>query len=79
MMVDVLVPPLEEVFDFELDDRIDEKSLRENIEELISRDKKVIFQVAKREIFNYRMGEFLEEGKSLKEQGVMNGDRLILV
>lgn len=79
MMVDVLIPPLEDVFDFELDERIDARTLRENIEELISREKKVIFQVTKRELFNYRMGEFLEEGRPLKEQGTINGDRLILV
>ncbi len=79
IMVDVLVPPLDKVFDFEVDEKIEPKELREDVEELIAKSERVTFGVGQREIFLYRIGEFLQEGRSLKTQGVINGDRLILV
>lgn len=78
-MIDVLVPPLDEIFDFEVDESIDAKKLREDVEGLIERKKELKFSTSGRELFLYRIGDFLKEKGSLGSQGLINGDRLILI
>lgn len=79
ILIDVLVPPLDEIFDFEVDETIDAQRLRKDVEGLIENKRKVKFSTSGRELFLYREGEFLKEQGSLKSQGLINGDRLILI
>jgi len=79
IMIDVLVPPLDRIFDFEIDDKVDGRTLREKIEKLIEMKEKVKFSLEKRELFLYRIGDFLDEGRPLESQDIRNGDRLILI
>lgn len=79
ILIDVLVPQLEKVFDFEIDENIKVNDLREYIEELIQEDQFVKFSTRKRELFLYRIGDFISENVPLISQGIRNGDRLILV
>lgn len=79
IMIDVLVPPLDRAFDFEVDEGIDVERLREDVERLIEAKEKMLFSTKKRQMFLYRKGDFLRDGITLTNQGVINGDRLILV
>lgn len=79
IMIDILVPPLDAVYDIELDEQITAKQLRESVEKLIGEKENLTFSVAKRELFLYRKGDFLKEDVPLILQGIVNADRLILV
>lgn len=79
IFVDVLVPPIDRIFDFEVTDQIATGNFKAKVEELIEEKADVLFSVKKREFFFYRAGEFLKDNLSLGEQGVINGDRLILI
>ena len=79
IFVDVLVPPIDRIFDFEVTDQIATRYFKDKVEELIEEKADVLFSVKKREFFFYRAGEFLKDNLSLGEQGVINGDRLILI
>lgn len=79
IVIDVLVPPLDRAYDFEVDENEGEVYLTKKIGSLIEEHDKVRFSPGKRELFFLRGECFLDSAKSLKEQGVSNGDRLILV
>lgn len=79
IMIDVLVPPLDRIFDFEVDETVDGRTLRTKIEKLIEMKEKVRFSLEKRELFLYRIGDFLNETETLNSQDIRNGDRLILI
>lgn len=79
IMIDVLVPPLDRAFDFEVDEKICPMNLIEDVERLIESREKVHFSLEKRELFLYRLGEFVKAELPLNIQGVVNGDRLILI
>ena len=79
ILIDVLVPPIDRIYDFEVDEDIDVESLREKIETLVSKKEKIIFNADGRELFLYRKGDFLKGHLSLAKQGILNGDRLILI
>lgn len=79
IMIDVMVPPLDESFDFEVDENITLTDFREKIEGLIETKRKVNLRTEIRELFSFRKGTFLREDISLALHGLMNGDRLILI
>lgn len=79
IVIDVLVPPLDRAYDFEVDENAGEEYLTQRIGCLIEEHDKVRFSTGRRELFFLRGECFLDGAKSLKEQGVSNGDRLILV
>lgn len=78
-MIDVLVPPLDEVYDFEVDENKEISEFREEVEKLIEKKENLRFGLALRELFLYRVGDFLKETGTLREQGIINGDRIILI
>ncbi len=79
IMIDVMVPPLDEAFDFEVDENITLTDFRERIEKMIENRRKVNFRTEIRELFSFRKGMFLREDISLSLLGIINGDRLILI
>lgn len=79
IMIDVLVPPIDEAFDFEIDETAKVSTLREEVEDLIMKRKEAVFGTESRELFHYRLGDFLNENEALNKQGIRNGDRLILI
>lgn len=79
IMIDVLVPPIDETFDFEVDEALEVSKLRKEVEKLIAKRKEAVFGMQKRELFHYRLGDFLNEEESLQNQDIRNGDRLILI
>lgn len=79
ILVDIQIPMLDKVFDFELDEESETGTLIGDIVELIAQQE----QLSCRNIENmclYALGQegILEKGKTLKQQGVKAGDRLIL-
>lgn len=79
IMIDVMVPPIDESFDFEVDEKTMLSDLRKEIEDLISAKKKLVFGTELRELFSFRKGGFLKGNMSLQDHGLQNGDRLILI
>lgn len=79
ILIDVLVPPLDRIFDFEIDENVEATYLIKNVMELIARKEKIQFDIENRQMFLYRVGDFLKENMPLKDQGIINGDRVILV
>lgn len=79
IMIDVFVPHLYRAFDFE----VNEKSLAEdtlnNIKMITEKYLKTEFETPPKALFDFRQGVFLKKGTSLCEQGITNGDRLILI
>lgn len=79
IMIDVVVPPLSEVFDFQVDENKQVTEFKKDVEKLIERKENMKFGLALRELFHYRVGDFLKENGTMGEQGIVNGDRLILI
>lgn len=79
ILIDVLVPPLDKIYDFEVDENVSAKSLKDNVQKLIEYKEKVMFSLEERALFLYRVGDFLNENTSLVKQGLIDGDRIILV
>lgn len=79
ILVDVQVPALDKVFDFELDEEVKIKSLLDEIPELIAKkQKKQMHSGEKMYLFALERELLLREELTLKEQGIGNGERLIL-
>ena len=79
IMIDVLVPPMDRVYDFEVDEGCNALTLLDEVKRLIEQHEKVKFSVGKREMFSHRRGCFIDQNIPLKCQGIVNGDRLILI
>lgn len=80
ILVDIHVPMLDRVYDFELDEESKVERLIEDILVLITQQEQLTCKNNK-DIYLYALGreKVLEAGKSLKQQGVCAGERLILI
>lgn len=80
ILVDIQVPVLDKVYDFELDEETKVELLIEDILELIAEQERLTCR-NKGDMYLYALGQerVLEAGKSLKQQGVCAGNRLILL
>ncbi len=79
ILVDIQVPALGQVYDFELDETSKVKELAEDIPELVSCEERLFCENGKDMcLYSMGTGKILEQDKSLEEQGVSAGDRLIL-
>ena len=79
IMIDVLVPPLYEVYDFEVDESMEGQSLIDGIENLISKKYNIRFAPFELELFDYSQAVFIQKKETLKSQNVVNGTRLIMI
>lgn len=79
IMIDVFVPSLYQAFDFEIDRKILTKNLIEDIRDLVEKQVGLKYQNSPYALYSYRKGEFLKDNSLIEEQGIRNGDRLILV
>ncbi|MCR5502632.1 MAG: EsaB/YukD family protein [Lachnospiraceae bacterium] len=79
IMIDVMIPALDRILDFEIDPGVAVKELEERIVRLTEEKEEVTFDPGSKMLFFMRTGDFLQPGLSMTEQGVGNGDRLILV
>lgn len=78
ILVDVQVPALDRVYDFELDEDSQTGRLAEEIAALIAAWEKLPESSAM-DLYGVRQETFLRWDETLKEQGVGDGDRLILI
>lgn len=80
ILVDIQVPALDKIYDFELEEDMQTGLLLDDILHLIAR-KEGLYVEKKSGIRLYAFGQerFLDEEKGLGQQGVGNGERLILV
>ncbi len=79
IFVDVQIPALDKVFDFELDEEVRIKQLLDEIPKLIAKKtKKKIYCNEKWYLYALEREALLQEELTLKEQGIGDGERLIL-
>ena len=80
IMVDIQVPMLDRVYDFELDE---EKKTQELVEEIVSlvEERERLQPFEKKEMYLYALRQecVLRRNEGLAVQNVKNGDRLILI
>lgn len=79
IMIDVLVPALDRILDFEIDPGIAVTELEERIVRLTENEEERKFSPGRKLLFSMKTGDFLKPELTAVEQGVGNGDRLILV
>ncbi len=79
MMIDILFPPLDRVYDFEVKEEMTPEDLMTKVLRIIYEEEKEETPVEMREFFFVKSGDFLKNGVPLGKQKVMNGDRLILL
>ncbi len=79
IMIDVLVPSADRIYDFELSEDVSVAEGIKKIMQLVSEHDNSYFAVGARKLFSYRKGEFLDENATFMQCGTQNKDRLILV
>lgn len=80
ILVDVLSPVLDEVYDFELEEEAGIEEILEEMLSLIGRKEKITLQDGKNmQLYALRQESLLDKKGTLKGQGVEAGDRLILL
>ena len=79
ILVDVQVPMLDQVFDFELNEEMEVEKVIKDISLLAAKQENLICKNGK-EMCLYVLGQekLLERNISLRQQGVRAGDRLVL-
>ena len=80
ILVDIQIPMLDKVLDFELDEESEVGKLIEDISLLAAQQESLTCRNVENMCL-YALGqeEILEKDKSLKQQGIRAGDRLILI
>jgi uncharacterized ubiquitin-like protein YukD len=80
ILLDVQVPQVDKVYDFELDEEMTAGELTEKITVMIAQQELMEYDRAN-QMFLYAMdhGKILQESLSLKQQGVRGGERLVLL
>ena len=79
IMVDIEVPVLGQVYDFELNEEKETKKLLEEIVEIIAeKEKKKVYKESEMLLYAYQSECILNAELTLKEQGIGNGVRLVL-
>ena len=80
ILVDIQVPVLDKIFDFELDEEACADAVLEEIQELIARQEGLECEEPGK-MYLYVPGQegILTGHETLKQQGIRGGDRLILI
>lgn len=76
--MDIQVPALDRVYDFELDEESQVWVLAEEIAALISKWEK-LGEGGAMDLYGVRQEALLRQDETLRQQGVGDGDRLILI
>lgn len=79
IMIDVEVPLLGQVYDFELNEEKETgKLIQEMVGLIAQKEQKVVVMEDDLLLYSYRSERILQKELTLKEQGIRNGDRLVL-
>ncbi|MDE5908412.1 MAG: EsaB/YukD family protein [Lachnospiraceae bacterium] len=80
ILVDLQVPVFDRVYDFELDEQLKPEELMKDILMLIGREEACgQSKEAGMALYAVRLERILDLGRTLHQQGVRDGDRLILI
>ncbi len=79
IMIDLLIPALDEIYDFEIDRNIGLREFTRNAVSIVEDREEVRFDDAERIVFFADKGELLNSRESLGAQGVDHGARLVLI
>ena len=79
IMIDVLVPPLDEAFDVETDESVFLEEFVLKLKKIIESIRNVSFAKKDSMLFSINNAEFVKNDLSFKAQGIKNGDRMVLV
>ncbi len=79
IMIDVLIPPLEESFDFEIDEEIMLEEFVRKLTGIIENVRNVSFSCRRFSLFSFKKGDFIKEDQSFACQGITSGERFVLV
>lgn len=80
IIVDIQVPSINKVYDFELDEEMMAGALVKEVAEIVAEKEKMIYrQEDQMYLFAMEHEKVLNENCSLRQQGIRNGERLILI
>ncbi|MCR4991125.1 MAG: hypothetical protein K6A38_09710 [Lachnospiraceae bacterium] len=79
IMIDVLVPPLDEAFDVETDESVFLEEFVFKLKRIIESIRNVSFGRRDSMLFSINKAEFVKNDQSFKAQGITNGERMVLV
>ncbi|MCR4640694.1 MAG: EsaB/YukD family protein [Lachnospiraceae bacterium] len=81
ILVDIFVPSVDKTYDFQLNEEIEIHTVLEEISEMIGQKEhsRITGRVDQLLLCNYRTGSILSTNITLKEAGIVNGDKLLLV
>ena len=79
IMIDVLIPPLDESFDFEVDEKIMLGEFTGKLTRIVENVRNVRFNCRSFKLFSFKKGDFIKDDKSFADQGVTSGERFVLV
>ena len=79
IMIDIFVPALYKAFDFEVDEKTTPEVVIGKVTQIIERYLGTGYEREPIALFSYRKGELINNHTALASQGILNGDRLILI
>lgn len=81
ILVDIYIPALDKVYDFQVDETVQTGKIIMEIAEMVSNDVKSEKNLGAEKLLlcSMEQEEILEKNKSLQEYGIKNGSRLLLV
>ena len=81
ILVDIYVPSVDKTYDFQLNEGISIYSVVEEISEMIGQKEhsKIVGRTDELFLCHYKTQRVLDKKCSLKEEGVVTGDKLLLV
>ena len=79
IMIDVLIPPLDESFDFEIDEEIMPEEFVLKLTGIIENMRNVSFSCRPFNLFSFKKGDFIKDDLSFARQGITSGERFVLV
>lgn len=79
IMIDVLIPPLDENFDFEVDEEIMLGEFIGKLTRIVENVRNVRFNCRSFNLFSFKKGDFIKDDQSFAMQGIKSGERFVLV
>ena len=79
IMIDVLIPPLDESFDMEIDEDITLRDFLSKLTAIVESVRNVSFKNCSFNLFSFKRGDFIKDDVSFSGQGITSGERFVLV
>ena len=79
ILIDVLIPRIDESFDFEVDEDITLDDFVKKATDIVESVRNVRFRSKNFGLFSFKKGDFINKTESFCAQGVTTGDRFALI